>query len=114
MYIHIYIYTYMYIYICIYIHIYVYTYIYIYIYVCIYICIYILGIHPVTPANSINEIGAELLAKSIVDVLEVAIAKGNFFAILSLGCYVISTFIICRFIFFTYAILAGLHYSCRE
>jgi hypothetical protein len=38
---------------------------------------------------------------------------GNVLAISSLGCSVISiTCIICRFIFFTYAILAGLHYSC--
>jgi hypothetical protein len=35
-------------------------------------------------------------------------------AILSLGCSVVSiAAIICMFIFFTYAILAGLHYSCR-
>jgi hypothetical protein len=35
--------------------------------------------------------------------------------ILSLGCSVISLVsIICMFIFFTYAILAGLHYLSRE
>jgi hypothetical protein len=39
----------------------------------------------------------------------------NVLAILSLGCSVISiAFIIDRFIFFTYAILAGLHYTCRD
>jgi hypothetical protein len=46
----------------------------------------------------------------------VSVGEGvMFLVILSLDCSVISTaFIICRFIFFTYAILAGLHYSCRE
>jgi hypothetical protein len=41
------------------------------------------------------------------------VTKGNVLAILSLGCFVISkAFIFCRLIFFTYAILAGLNYSC--
>jgi hypothetical protein len=47
--------------------------------------------------------------------IRLAISKGNVLVILSLGCSVISiASIICRFIFFTYAILAGLNCSCRE
>jgi hypothetical protein len=39
------------------------------------------------------------------------VTKGNVLAILSLGCSIISiAFINCRLIFFTYPILAGLHY----
>jgi hypothetical protein len=42
-------------------------------------------------------------------------ALGDVLVIISLGCSVISmAFVICRFIFFTYAVSAGLHYSCKE
>lgn len=37
--------------------------------------LYQAGIHPLTPAKSINKLGAELLSKSIIDVLQVAIAR---------------------------------------
>jgi hypothetical protein len=76
----------MYIYIHIYMHIHVYVYTY---------------------------IGAK--SSNVFWAIGTAASLGNVLAILSLSCSVTYiAFIICRFVFFTYAILAGLHYTCRE
>jgi hypothetical protein len=106
MYIYIYIYIYIYVYIYIYIYIFVYTYIYMYICnICIYIYVYMhIGL-PLTTTLALSD-----------KYFDYGLAlTGNVLAILSLGCSVISiALIICRIIFATYTILAGLHCSCRE
>jgi hypothetical protein len=97
------IYIYIYFYICLYWYICIQTYMYINIYICIYMAqIFMIQIGLFLYDNKLFRIAIPSLTYHLYKLIFIWLSGGLD------NCYY------CMFIFFTYAILAGLHYLCRE